>query len=115
MSTISFIHAYIGLPLLAFFASLLFKKRQESALSILSYSTAGLQLVLVLFYGYFWLRDGSNPTQFKELSVYSSDNYEFFIDFLVDTPSYLFFNKNETPKRYDKIANPIGIKSKNGY
>lgn len=90
MSTISFIHAYIGLPLLAFFASLLLKKRQESALSILSYSTAGLQLGLVLFYGFFWLKDGSNPTQFKELSVYSSDNYEFFIDFLVDKLTLVF-------------------------
>ena len=90
MSTISFIHAYIGLPLLAFFASLLLKKRQESALSILSYTTAGLQLVLVLIYGFFWLRDGSNPTQFKELSVYSSENYEFFIDFLVDKLTLVF-------------------------
>lgn len=90
MSTISFIHAYIGLPLLAFFASLLLPNRRESALSILSYTTAGLQLALVLFYGFFWLRDGSNPTQFKELSVYSSENYEFFIDFLVDKLTLVF-------------------------
>ncbi|MFM7007598.1 MAG: proton-conducting transporter membrane subunit [Flavobacteriales bacterium] len=90
MSTVTFIHAFIGLPLIGFFASLLLRKQHEQALSVLSYTTAGLQLLLVLVYGFIWFKGGSNPTQFKELSVYSSKNYEFFIDFLVDKLTLVF-------------------------
>lgn len=90
MSTIQFIHAYIGLPFLGFLLSLFVKRTQEQTLSVISYSTAALQLILVITYGISWLNMGSNPAQFKELSVYSAENYEFFIDFLVDKLTLIF-------------------------
>lgn len=90
MSTSTFIHAFIGLPLIGFLLSLLLKKTNEKALSVLSYSAAALQLLLVLVYTIFWIKEGANPSQFKEWSVYSSDNYEFFIDFLVDKLTLVF-------------------------
>lgn len=90
MSTVQFIHAYIGMPLFGFLLSLFIKKFKEQALSVISYTTAALQLILVLIYGISWLSHGSSPVQFKELSVYSSENYEFFIDFLVDKLTLVF-------------------------
>lgn len=90
MSTVQFIHAYIGMPLFGFLLSLFIKKSKEQALSVISYTTAALQLILVLIYGISWLSQGSSPAQFKELSVYSSENYEFFIDFLVDKLTLVF-------------------------
>jgi NADH:ubiquinone oxidoreductase subunit 5 (subunit L)/multisubunit Na+/H+ antiporter MnhA subunit len=90
MNTVQFIHAYIGLPLIGFLGSLLLNKKRESALSALSYSVAGLQFLLVFVFGFFWFKDGANPSQFKELSVYSAQNYEFFIDFLVDKLTLVF-------------------------
>jgi len=90
MSTSTFIHAFIGLPLIGFLLSLLLKKANEKALSVLSYSAAALQLLLVLVYTVFWIKEGANPSQFKEWSVYRSDNYEFFIDFLVDKLTLVF-------------------------
>ncbi|MFM6947034.1 MAG: proton-conducting transporter membrane subunit [Flavobacteriales bacterium] len=90
MSTIHFIHAYIGLPLIGFLLSLFLKRSKEYALSAVGYSISGLQLLLVLWYGISWLNMGSNPIQFKELSVYKAENYEFFIDFLVDKLTLLF-------------------------
>ena len=90
MSTVQFIHAYIGMPLFGFLLSLFIKKSKEQALSVISYTTAALQLILVLIYGISWLSHGSSPVQFKELSVYSSENYEFFIDFLVDKLTLVF-------------------------
>ena len=90
MSTSTFIHAFIGLPLIGFLLSLLLKKTNEKALSVLSYSAAALQLLLVLVYTVFWIKEGANPSQFKEWSVYRSDNYEFFIDFLVDKLTLVF-------------------------
>jgi NADH:ubiquinone oxidoreductase subunit 5 (subunit L)/multisubunit Na+/H+ antiporter MnhA subunit len=90
MSTVQFIHAYIGMPLFGFLLSLFIKKSKEQVLSVISYTTAALQLILVLIYGISWLSHGSSPAQFKELSVYSSENYEFFIDFLVDKLTLVF-------------------------
>lgn len=90
MSTIQFIHAYIGLPLIGFLLSLLVQRTKEKTLSIIGYSTAAVQLLLVIIYGISWLNMGSNPAQFKELSVYKAENYEFFIDFLVDKLTLIF-------------------------
>lgn len=90
MSTSTFIHAFIGLPLIGFLLSLLLKKTNEKALSVLSYSAAALQLLLVVVYTVFWIKEGANPSQFKEWSVYRSYNYEFFIDFLVDKLTLVF-------------------------
>jgi NADH:ubiquinone oxidoreductase subunit 5 (subunit L)/multisubunit Na+/H+ antiporter MnhA subunit len=78
------------MPLFGFLLSLFIKKSKELALSVISYTTAALQLILVLIYGISWLSHGSSPAQFKELSVYSSENYEFFIDFLVDKLTLVF-------------------------
>jgi NADH:ubiquinone oxidoreductase subunit 5 (subunit L)/multisubunit Na+/H+ antiporter MnhA subunit len=78
------------MPLFGFLLSLFIKKSKEQALSVISYTTAALQLILVLIYGISWLSHGSSPAQFKELSVYSSENYEFFIDFLVDKLTLVF-------------------------
>ena len=90
MSTVQFIHAYIGLPLIGFLLSLIVQRTKEKLLSVISYSTAAVQLLLVLIYGISWLNMGSNPAQFKELSVYKAENYEFFIDFLVDKLTLIF-------------------------
>jgi NADH:ubiquinone oxidoreductase subunit 5 (subunit L)/multisubunit Na+/H+ antiporter MnhA subunit len=90
MSTVQFIHAYIGMPLIGFLISLFIKKSKEQTLSVISYSTAAIQLLLVLAYGISWFSHGSSATQFKELSVYSAENYEFFIDFLVDKLTLVF-------------------------
>ena len=90
MSTVQFIHAYIGLPLFGFLLSLIVQRTKEKLLSVISYSTAAVQLLLVLIYGISWLNMGSNPAQFKELSVYKAENYEFFIDFLVDKLTLIF-------------------------
>lgn len=93
-----FVHGYLLLPIFGFLLSLLMKPKQEEALSILSYSTAFLQLLLVLIFSVFWFRNGSAPFQFKEWSVYKAANYEFFIDFMVDklTLTYAFLGAGLT-------------------
>lgn len=90
MATIEFIHLYIGLPLLGFVLSLFLKKSQEQALSVVSYLTAAIQLLLVLVFGLTWFMHGAEATQYKELSVYKTANYEFFLDFLVDKLTLVF-------------------------
>ena len=92
MITMVFIHGYLGLPILGFLISLLIYSKREGLLSILGYTTAFLQLMLVLFYGVQWFFTDLNAHQFKEISIYKASNYEFFIDFMVDklTLTYAF-------------------------
>jgi NADH:ubiquinone oxidoreductase subunit 5 (subunit L)/multisubunit Na+/H+ antiporter MnhA subunit len=92
MNTTFFVHGFLGLPILGFLISLFLPSKKEGTLSVLSYSTAFLQLLLVIFFTGSWLLHGATPVQFKEISVYRSENYDFFIDFLVDklTLTYAF-------------------------
>jgi len=83
MNTTYFVHGFLGLPILGFLISLFLSSKKEGALSVLSYSTAFLQLLFVVVFTGFWLLHGAEPVQFKEISVYRSENYDFFIDFLV--------------------------------
>jgi len=92
MNITYFVHGYLGLPIAGFLISLFLPVKKEGALSVLSYSTAFLQLLLVCLFTAFWIFQGAEPIQFKEISVYRSENYDFFIDFLVDklTLTYAF-------------------------
>ncbi|TAF87460.1 MAG: hypothetical protein EAZ48_03570 [Flavobacteriia bacterium] len=90
MNTTYFVHGFLGLPILGFLISLLLSSKKEGALSVLSYSTAFLQLLFVVVFTGFWLLHGAEPVQFKEISVYRSANYDFFIDFLVDKLTLTF-------------------------
>jgi NADH:ubiquinone oxidoreductase subunit 5 (subunit L)/multisubunit Na+/H+ antiporter MnhA subunit len=92
MNITYFVHGYLGLPIASFLISLFLPVKKEGALSVLSYSTAFLQLLLVCLFTGFWIFQGAEPIQFKEISVYRSENYDFFIDFLVDklTLTYAF-------------------------
>lgn len=98
MSSINFIHLFIGLPLLGFLISLLLKKKHEQVLSMVGYSVAALQLLFVVVYTIFWIKDSAAANQFKEVSIYKASNYEFFIDFLVDklTLVYAFLGASLT-------------------
>lgn len=98
MNAIHFIHWFLGLPFLGFLFSLLLKRKHEQALSIVGYSVAALQLVIVLVFTIFWFNGSSAANQFKEVSIYKASNYEFFIDFLVDklTLVYAFLGASLT-------------------
>lgn len=90
MNSTYFVHGFLGLPIFGFLISLFLSSKKEGALSVLSYSTAFLQLLLVLVFAGSWLLNGAVPFQFKEISVYRSENYDFFIDFLVDKLTLTF-------------------------
>ncbi len=80
----AFIPIFILLPTVAFLLSMLVPKSQERIMSILAYSFVGAQLLIELVFTGFWIKDGMNPINIKEFSVYKTGNYDFFIDFYFD-------------------------------
>ncbi|MBL7965174.1 MAG: hypothetical protein JNM31_15170 [Flavobacteriales bacterium] len=83
---------FVLVPLAGFLISLLLKRRAERALSRTAYLTAGAQVLLVTLFTIAWAVSGFEAINVKELTVFRSRDYEFFIDLYFDrvTAVYLF-------------------------
>lgn len=75
---------FILLPTTAFLLSMFIPKSQERIMSVLAYSSVGLQLLAAIAFTVLWFYDGMKPIDLKEFSVYKTGNYDFFIDFYFD-------------------------------
>ncbi len=93
-----FIHFFILLPLVSFTLSLFIPKKKENALSILAYTSVGLQLLVSIFFTYQWAIHGFHEINLKEFSVYRNGSYEFYLDFYFDmlTMVYLLLGSSLT-------------------
>jgi NADH:ubiquinone oxidoreductase subunit 5 (subunit L)/multisubunit Na+/H+ antiporter MnhA subunit len=85
-----FIHFFILLPLVSFTLSLFIPKKKENALSILAYTSVGLQLLVSIFFTYQWASHGFHEINLKEFSVYQNGNYDFYLDFYFDKLIVIF-------------------------
>jgi NADH-quinone oxidoreductase subunit L len=80
----AFIHLFILLPVASFFLSLLIPKKNEQALSMLAYTSVGIQFFTALVFTVIWIINKMPVINLKEFSVYQASNYDFFIDFYFD-------------------------------
>jgi len=88
----SFLHFFIFVPILGFLISLLIPGKNETALSRVAFLSVGLHLFgAFIFLGY-WLIQGSPTLNLKDIVLFYTPGYEFFIDFSFDkiTATYLF-------------------------
>jgi NADH-quinone oxidoreductase subunit L len=88
----AFIHFFIILPLVGFIASVLIPDKKEGMLSQVSFVTVGLHLAAALAFLLYWIYSGAPVLDVKDIDLYKSTGYEFFIDFSFDkiTATYLF-------------------------
>ncbi|NID12529.1 proton-conducting transporter transmembrane domain-containing protein [Fibrivirga algicola] len=89
---ISLLPLFPLLPLIGFLLSLLIPAKRESLISLIAFLTAGLHLLGALTFIGFWLVNGAPTLDLKEIVLFQSRGYEFFIDFDFDriTAVYLF-------------------------
>lgn len=76
--------AFVLIPLLGFVLSLVVPGSREAVLSRIAYYTAGAQFFAVLAFAVFWVLKGAPSLNVKEIVLYRSTDYEFFIDFFFD-------------------------------
>ena len=88
----SVLHVFIVIPLLGFLITILISPRNESAISWVTYLLTGLHLILAQIFIVFWILDGSPQLNIKDLVLFKTQGYEYFIDFCFDriTATYLF-------------------------
>lgn len=88
----SLLHIFILLPLLGFLVSLVLPAKKENWLSWSAFITVGLHLLAAIVYIVYWLVNKHQALNLKDIVVFKTSGYEFFIDFYFDkiTVVYLF-------------------------
>ncbi len=72
------------LPLIGFIINICLPRNNEKIISTFSIYTVGLHLISALSFSIYWLFNGHHVIDFKNLVVYKTTNYEFFIDLYFD-------------------------------
>jgi NADH-quinone oxidoreductase subunit L len=88
MTTI--LHLFIILPALGFMVSLLIPSKKENLLSQVSFVTLGLQLICAVGFVGYWIYSGHPMLSQKDLVLFKTSSYEFFIDFAFDKISAMY-------------------------
>jgi NADH-quinone oxidoreductase subunit L len=86
------LHFFILLPLAGFILTILLSSRNENAISNVTYITVGLHLILTQVFVVMWLFQGTPDINVKDLVLFKTAGYEYFLDFCFDriTAMYLF-------------------------
>lgn len=82
----------IFVPSVGFLLSLAIPNKMENAISRTALFTVGLHLVISWVFLVFWLLDGYHTFETREIVLYDTERYKFFISFYLDkiTAVYLF-------------------------
>jgi NADH:ubiquinone oxidoreductase subunit 5 (subunit L)/multisubunit Na+/H+ antiporter MnhA subunit len=86
-----FIHLFILLPVIGFLISIFIPNQKEKLISNVVYTTVGLHFLTALLFTIYWLWNGGEVINVKDISLFKSDEYDFFIDIFFDkvTATYL--------------------------
>lgn len=82
---------FIAIPLLGFFVNLLLPKHKEDLISTAAFVTVAVQGVFGNLFLLYWLFNGRPAININELEIYRSREYVFYIDFLWDHITAVYF------------------------
>lgn len=82
---------FILLPALGFIISLFLPEKKETLISRTAFFTVGLHLLGAIIFFIYWVIGDRDPLNLKDIVLYQSSDYEFYIDFYFDkiTATYL--------------------------
>lgn len=86
----SIIHLLVFIPIVGFIISLLIPKRNEYILSWNSFVIAGLQFVISIAAIVFWIIGNERSLDIREVSIFETSGYDFYIDFFYDRITAVF-------------------------
>ncbi len=85
------INSFIIIPLVGFLISLFVPEKNEKALSVITFTTVGIQMLASVMFVIYWFMIGHPVLNVKDLVLFRSEGYEFYIDLMFDkiTLTYL--------------------------
>jgi len=83
---------FILVPLLGFLAVLFIPKKDETLISWTAFTSVGIHMFGLQIFLVYWLYKGHPTINYKEIVLFTTNDYSFFIDFYFDkiTAVYLF-------------------------
>jgi NADH-quinone oxidoreductase subunit L len=84
------LHSLMVLPVFAFILNIVIPRRYEAWVSCAAFTTVGLHLVLVVAFIAIWLLNSYPVINVKEIVLWKSPGYEFFIDFYFDRTTAVY-------------------------
>lgn len=86
------LNLFILIPLVGFLVTVFIPRRKETLISWTAFFTIGLHLLVFLVFLAFWLLSDYPTLNLKDIVLFQTPGYEFFIDFYFDkiTAVYLF-------------------------
>ena len=86
-----FLALFVITPCLGFLLSLFIPKKNENGIARTVFYAVLINFITVVLYDIFWIYQGFPVIDERDLLIYSSENYSFFIDFYWDKISMVFF------------------------
>ncbi len=85
---------FLIVPFLGFLISLVFPQKNERAIFLTMAIPAGFSMLFGLWFTINWFLNYSEPLNIKEITLYGSEHYSFFIDLFFDevTATYLMMS-----------------------
>ena len=81
---------FVLLPFLGYIISLFIPEKMERTLSAVAYSTVGVYLLALIAFTANWLIGPHKALNLKDVIIYQSEEYEFYIDFYFDRITAIF-------------------------
>lgn len=86
------LHIFLLIPFLGFLISLAIPQNKEKLISQVASITVGMHFCFTIIYLIYWVFSGFNLLDIKDLIIFKTEHYEYYIDFCFDkiTAVYLF-------------------------
>lgn len=78
------LHLLVIIPIVGFLLSLLIPRKHETLISGVSFITVGAHLFLAIGFVVYWIYHGSPRLDQKDMALFQTKSYEFFLDFSFD-------------------------------
>ncbi len=79
------LHIFLLIPFAGLVINAIFVKiTNEKLLSGVAFAAVGINLMVLLFFVGFWLSEGMPVYTIRDISLYRSENYDFYLDFYFD-------------------------------
>ncbi|MFM8834938.1 MAG: proton-conducting transporter membrane subunit [Cytophagales bacterium] len=88
----SFLEFFVLIPLIGFLGSLFLPRHNEGLIAKWTFTSVAVHMISFQAFLVYWILQGYDAINLKDIVLYRSDHYEFFLDFYFDkiTAVYIF-------------------------
>ena len=87
-----FLKLFILIPVIGFLISLIVPNKKETVVAWTAFIAVGIHLIVFFTFLALWLTHGMQTLNLKEIILFKTSNYEFYIDFYFDKISAVYLS-----------------------